>query len=88
MKRISSILLCSAVLAFASASSAEDPAGEPESETLAVVAEGFDVRIPIPDGWFRIDDLEAETPVPQGYRRLAVLAPRDVTQRVTRLKPL
>ena len=81
MKRLSYVLLCSAVLAFASASSAENPAGEPEAETLAVAAEGFDVLVPVPDGWIRIDDLEAETPVSQGYRRLAVLAPKGVTQR-------
>ena len=83
MKRLASVLLCSAILAFAPAISAEESAGEPEAETLAVVAEGFDVRIPVPDGWVRIDDLETETPVPQGYRRLAVLAPQGVTQRTT-----
>ena len=58
MKRLSYGLLCSAGLAVASASPAENPAGEPEAETLAVAAEGFDVLVPVPDGWIRIDDLK------------------------------
>ena len=70
MNRLEFALLGSVFLASATAGNAETNAGP-----LDIFAEGLTIRVPEPDGFFRIDDLEADTPVREGYRRLVVLAP-------------
>lgn len=58
MNRLAFALLCSAFLAAATAGNAETNAAP-----LEISAEGLELRIPVPEGFFRIDDLEVDTPV-------------------------
>jgi hypothetical protein len=75
MKRLASVLLCSAGLAFATASPAEEPAGEPASETLEIPVDDSLCRIPVPIGFRRAVELEESAPPTLEVRRLAFLVP-------------